>query len=141
MRFENPDQVVDDFRAMTYTSYDEAAGRGERLHRGAAARRALQATPVPLMVIFGDEDQIFDAELSIEGYQDVPGVQTELIQDAGHAPQVEKPEEVAELIEASRSAGARAGAESAAEGRVKPRLTHEDAKPGSDPANEKKPKQ
>ncbi|MDQ2630828.1 MAG: alpha/beta hydrolase, partial [Actinomycetota bacterium] len=45
------------------------------------------------------EDQIFDAELSIEGYSDVPGVQTELIEDAGHAPQVEKPEEVAELID------------------------------------------
>jgi len=97
--FENPDQVVDDFRAMTYTSYDEASAEANDFTEELPLDERFKRTPVPLMVIFGEEDQIFDAELSIEGYQDVPGVQTELIQDAGHAPQVEKPEEVAELLE------------------------------------------
>ncbi len=98
--FENPDQVVDDFRAMTYTSYDEAHAESDDFTKELPLDERFKQTPVPLMVIFGAEDQIFDADLSLEGYADVPGVQTELIEDAGHAPQVEKPEEVAELLEA-----------------------------------------
>lgn len=97
--FDNPDQVVDDFRAMTYTSYDGAAAESDDFTKELPLDERFKQTPVPLMVIFGAEDQIYDAELSIEGYADVPGVQTEVIEDAGHAPQVEKPEEVAKLID------------------------------------------
>jgi pimeloyl-ACP methyl ester carboxylesterase len=97
--FENPDQVVDDFRSMTYTSYDEAPTEADDFTEELPLNERFTQTPVPLMVIFGAEDQIFDADLSIEGFQDVPGVQTELIDDAGHTPQVEKPDEVIELIE------------------------------------------
>ena len=84
---------------MTYTSYDEAPAENDDYTEELPLDERFKQTPVPLMVIFGAEDQIFDAEESIEGYADVPGVQTELIEDAGHAPQVEKPEEVAELLE------------------------------------------
>ena len=97
--FENPDQVVDDFRAMTYTSYDEASAESDDFTDELPLDERFKRTPVPLMVIFGAEDQIYDAELSIEGYSDVPGVQAEVVEDAGHAPQVEKPEEVAKLLE------------------------------------------
>ena len=97
--FENPDQVVDDFRAMTYTSFDAAPAENEEYTEELPLDERFKRTPVPLLVIFGEEDQLFDAPESIEGYADVPGVQTELIKDAGHAPQVEKPEEVAELLE------------------------------------------
>jgi pimeloyl-ACP methyl ester carboxylesterase len=84
---------------MTYTSYDEAAAESDDFTKELPIDERFKQTPVPLMVIFGAEDQIYDAELSIEGYSDVPGVQTEVIEGAGHAPQVEKPDEVAELIE------------------------------------------
>ncbi len=97
--FENPDQVVDDFRSMTYTSYDEAPAETDDYTTELPLDERFRQTPVPLLVIFGAEDQILDAEESIEGYSGVPGVQTELIEDAGHAPQVEKPEEVAELLD------------------------------------------
>ena len=50
------------------------------------------------MVIFGAEDQIFDAQKEIARYGDVPGVQTHLIQGAGHSPNVETPDQVAPLI-------------------------------------------
>jgi pimeloyl-ACP methyl ester carboxylesterase len=93
------DQIVDDFRAMTYTSYDEAAAEGTDFTDEQPLDERFTQTPVPLMVIFGAEDQIYDAELSLEGFADVPGVQLETIEGAGHAPQVEKPEEVAALIE------------------------------------------
>jgi pimeloyl-ACP methyl ester carboxylesterase len=97
--FDDPDQVVEDYRAMTYTSNDETPAAVEDYAEELPLDERFKRTPVPLMVIFGAEDQIVDAELAIEGYSDVPGVQTELIEDAGHAPQVEKPEEVAELID------------------------------------------
>ncbi|MDQ3759173.1 MAG: alpha/beta hydrolase [Actinomycetota bacterium] len=97
--FEDSDQVVEDFRAMTYTSYDEASAEANAYTAELPLDERLTQTPVPLLVIFGAEDQIFDTELSIEGFGNVPGVQTEVIKDAGHAPQVEKPEEVAKLLE------------------------------------------
>lgn len=97
--FDDPDQVVSDFRAMTYTSYDEASAEANEFTEELPLDERFKRTPVPLMVIFGAEDQIFDAEKSLEGFEDVPGVRTELIEGAGHAPQVEKPAAVARLLE------------------------------------------
>ena len=37
--FPNPDQVVEDLRAMTYTSFDRSPDGGGRLHRGDPAQR------------------------------------------------------------------------------------------------------
>jgi len=125
--FENQDQIVDDFRSMTYTSYDAAPAENEAYTEELPLDERFKQTPVPLLVIFGEEDQLFDAEESIEGYSDVPGVQTELIEGAGHAPQVEKPEEVAKLID---------------DFSVQPEVEEPEKKqkPGSDPENRKKPK-
>ena len=51
------------------------------------------------MVIFGAEDQIYDAQAAVDRYrQHVPGVQTHLIPGAGHSPNVERPNAVAPLI-------------------------------------------
>lgn len=97
--FDDPNQVVEDFRAMTYTSYDDASAEANDFTQEMPLDERFTKTPVPLMVIFGAEDQIFDAEKSIEGFEDVPGVETELIEGAGHAPQVEKPQDVAKLID------------------------------------------
>ena len=97
--FDDPEQVVQDFRAMTYTSYDDASAEANEFTEESPLDERFSKTPVPLMVIFGAEDQMFDAEKSLEGFSDVPGVQTKLIDGAGHAPQVEKPEEVAKLID------------------------------------------
>jgi pimeloyl-ACP methyl ester carboxylesterase len=97
--FDDPDQVVEDFRAMTYTSFDTANGESDDFVDEEPLDERFQRTPVPLMVIFGAEDQVYDAEESIAGFSDVPGVRTELVEGAGHAPQVERPEEVARLLE------------------------------------------
>ena len=124
--FDDPDQVVSDFRAMTYTSYDEASAEANDFTEELPLDERFKQTPVPLMVIFGAEDQIFDAGKSLEGFEDVPGVRTELIEGAGHAPQVEKPAEVAKLIEGFS---------------LDPVVSEKKSrKPGSDPSNEKKSK-
>jgi 2-hydroxymuconate-semialdehyde hydrolase len=97
--FDEPDQVVTDFRAMTYTSFDAAHDEADDFVDELPLDERFKQVPVPLLVMFGAEDQIFDAERSLEGFADVPGVRTELIEDAGHAPQVERPEDVAALLE------------------------------------------
>lgn len=97
--FADEDVPVEDVRAMTYTSYDESPARGDDFADEMPLDQRFTAAAVPLLVIFGADDQIFDAERAVAGYEQVPGVQTEIIEGAGHAPQVERPEEVARLLE------------------------------------------
>lgn len=97
--FDDPDQVLADFDAMTYTSFDSARAQADDYVEELPLNERFKQVPVPLLVIFGAEDQVFDAERAVEGYADVPGVQTEIVDEAGHAPQVEQPEAVATLLD------------------------------------------
>ena len=85
----DPDQVLADYDAMTYTSFDTAPGEVEDFLDDETLDERFTRVPVPLMVIFA-EDQIFDAEEAVERFAGVPGVRTELVEGAGHAPQVEE---------------------------------------------------
>ncbi len=96
--FTNPDQPVDDLRAMTYTAYKETHDEEQSFVDEAPLDQRLAATHLPVLVIFGAEDQIYDAEEGVARYRQVPGAETHLIPGAGHSPNVEKPEEVAPLI-------------------------------------------
>lgn len=97
--FENPDQPVDDLRAMTYTAFKETYDAEKAFVNDSPLDERLAATHLPTMVIFGAEDQIYDAQEAVARYrQNVPGVQTHLIPGTGHSPNVEKPDEVAPLI-------------------------------------------
>jgi pimeloyl-ACP methyl ester carboxylesterase len=97
--FDNPDQPVDDLRAMTYTAYNETYDAEQDFVDQAPLDQRLAAAHVPTMVIFGSEDQIYDAQEAVERYRaDVPGVQTHLIPGAGHSPNVERPNAVAPLV-------------------------------------------
>jgi pimeloyl-ACP methyl ester carboxylesterase len=97
--FEDPDQVVEDLRAMTYTAYTDAAGAEDDYTDEQPLDDRLAGAGIPLLVIFGAEDQIYDPpEDALEAYGDVPGARTALIERAGHSPNVETPERVAALI-------------------------------------------
>jgi pimeloyl-ACP methyl ester carboxylesterase len=96
--FENPDQVVDDVRAMTYTAFDKSHSAVDDYTAEIPLDERLTDAAVPLLVIFGSEDQIANADESLAGFEDVPGVRTATIEGAGHSPNVEKPEETARLI-------------------------------------------
>ena len=97
--FQNPEQPVDDLRAMTYTAFKQTADEEKKFVDEAPLDQRLAATHVPVMVIFGAEDQIYDAQAAVARYQqNVPGVQVHLIPGAGHSPNVERPNEVAPLI-------------------------------------------
>ncbi|MDX6582192.1 MAG: hypothetical protein QOI10_1376 [Solirubrobacterales bacterium] len=97
--FPNPDQVVNDFHAMTYTAYTDAYDANTNYTKEASLDQRLRQIPVPLLSIFGSEDQICDPERSQAAYAAVPGTKTAEVDGAGHSPNVEKPEQTAALIE------------------------------------------
>jgi pimeloyl-ACP methyl ester carboxylesterase len=97
--FPNPDQVVDDYHAMTYTSFKDAADANSDYTDEATLDQRLRQIPVPLLSIFGSEDQICDPQSSQAAYAALPGAQVAEVRGAGHSPNVEKPEETAALIE------------------------------------------
>jgi pimeloyl-ACP methyl ester carboxylesterase len=96
--FENPDEVVDDLRKMTYTAFDDTAGAESDYTDEEPLDERLTGLEVSLLVIFGAEDQVYDADEALDRYAEIPGARTELIEGAGHSPNVETPAEIAPLI-------------------------------------------
>jgi pimeloyl-ACP methyl ester carboxylesterase len=96
--FEDPDQPVVDFHAMTYKAYKNSnSGERDYVSEKPLDDR-LTAIAKPLLVIFGSEDQLYDAEKATAAYKDVRGAQTTIVEGAGHSPNVEKPQQTAALI-------------------------------------------
>ena len=95
--YEVPDEFVDEFNRMTYTSYDSDGEEGDFMDVEPLDRR-IEATGTPLLAIFGAEDQIYDSKEALAAYAKMPGAQTVLIPGAGHSPNVEKPARTAALI-------------------------------------------
>jgi pimeloyl-ACP methyl ester carboxylesterase len=94
--FDVPDEFVEDYRRMTFNSYNESAEDEYRDERPLDER--LRAVGVPLLVIFGSEEQIYDAREALRAFADVPGAETELIEGVGHSPNVERPAQTARLV-------------------------------------------
>lgn len=96
--YEVDDKYVQDLRDMTYPAYRDSADAGEGYTDEAPLPDRIASTGLPLLVIFGEEDQIFPAREALSAYAGVAGVETVLIPGSGHSPQVEAPEETAEAI-------------------------------------------
>jgi len=97
--YDVPDQFVDDVKRMTYTAYDDSYDAFNSYVDDAPLDQRLRRLGLPLLAIFGAEDQIIDAKRALGAYAKVPGAQTALIQGAGHSPNVERPVQTASLIE------------------------------------------
>jgi pimeloyl-ACP methyl ester carboxylesterase len=96
--FEVPDQFVEDFREMTYTSYDDShRGSADYSDQSGLAER-LADESLPLLVVFGSQDDLVDPE-SAQGYRRVPGARIVVLDGVGHSPHVERPAATARLIE------------------------------------------
>lgn len=96
--YDVPDEFVEEFKRMTYTSYHDAdQGEDDYLSEKPLDQR-LRETGVPLLAVFGAEDQIFEAKKSLAAFAKVPGARTALIPGAGHSPNVEKPGRTARLV-------------------------------------------
>lgn len=96
--FEVPDKYIEDVRQMTYPSYTKSFSASQDYTDSEPLNDRIEKTGVPLLVIFGEEDQIYDSREALSAYAAIPGVQTLLIPGAGHSPQVEAPAETAAAI-------------------------------------------
>ena len=93
------DQVVDDYSAMTYTSYDRSPAESDDYGDELPLDQRVRTAAVPLLVIFGEEDQLYDdPDAAAEAYADVPGARITMIPDVGHSPNVEVPARTSRLI-------------------------------------------
>jgi len=97
--FDVPDQFVDDLKRMTYTAYDHSSSAADDYTGDSPLQERIRPLHLPLLAIFGAEDQIVDARPALSAYADVPAAQTALLQGSGHSPQVEKPVETARVIQ------------------------------------------
>jgi pimeloyl-ACP methyl ester carboxylesterase len=96
--YDVPDEFVEEFKRMTYTSYHDGADGEDDYLSDEPLDRRLREIGVPLMAIFGAEDQIYDAQESLAAFAKVPGARTAMIRGAGHSPDVEKPARTAGLV-------------------------------------------
>ncbi len=95
--YDVPDEFVDEFRRMTYTSYDSDGEEGEYMDEEPLDRRIARMR-IPLLAIFGAEDQIYDSSGALAAYAKVPGARTVMVAGAGHSPNVERPARTAALV-------------------------------------------
>jgi pyruvate dehydrogenase E2 component (dihydrolipoamide acetyltransferase) len=80
-------------RAAARSTFDGAAQRLD-------VRRALADSDVPVLVIWGAEDRVFDVCQAHALTLAVPHAQVRIVEEAGHVPHVERPDAVVGLIDA-----------------------------------------
>lgn len=97
--FPVPDYVVEDVNRMTYPPYHDWPDALSSFTSEKPLDQRIKASYVPLLVIFGSEDRIFDARTSLSTYAALEGARTELLDGIGHTPMIEAPEKTAALIE------------------------------------------
>lgn len=98
--FEVPDAFVEDVKRLTYTAYDSSPSGTDDFLSAESLDRRLAAIGKPLLVTMGAEEQIVnDPERALDQYAgSVPAARTELIDGAGHSPNVERPALTANLL-------------------------------------------
>jgi pimeloyl-ACP methyl ester carboxylesterase len=96
--FHDPDQVVHDYRAMTFTSYRECWNGELAFLNSRRLDERLRDVGVPALVVFGDQDRFFLGRESADAFRQVPNARVELLAGVGHSPNVECPDEVARLV-------------------------------------------
>ena len=102
------DQVVDDYRAMTYTSYDRSPAESDDYEDELPLDQRVRDAAVPLLVIFGEEDQLYDdPDAAAQAYGDVPGARITII--PGRRPLAERREARPDLPPDPRLRGAAGG--------------------------------
>lgn len=96
--FGNPEQVVEDNRAMTYTSFDVAAAESDRFSDEGTIAARITAAGVPFLAILGADDQIVDTPAAAQSFEAVPGATVQVFDGIGHSANLEAPSETAELL-------------------------------------------
>ncbi|NUR31915.1 MAG: alpha/beta fold hydrolase [Catenulispora sp.] len=103
--FTAPSELVDDVRAMTYHGLLATSHASDDYLREQTMPERLSGLGMPILVIFGEQDQRWAAPRSAELYRAVAGVRVEVLADSGHSPMVEQPARTAELLAEFAGAG------------------------------------
>jgi pimeloyl-ACP methyl ester carboxylesterase len=96
--FDDPDQVVHDYRNMTYRSYADSWDGEESFLRATRLDERVRRLGIPTLVIFGEQDGFFHADECVAAFRAVPVTRVEVLAGAGHSPNVERPADVARLV-------------------------------------------
>jgi pimeloyl-ACP methyl ester carboxylesterase len=95
--FDVPDQFVQDFNRMTYSSYDSSHNADDGYEKKRAVADRLAALNKPLLAIQGAEDQLVHPS-SVQYFRRVPNAKIAVLPESGHSGMVEQPGETAHLI-------------------------------------------
>ncbi len=95
--FDVPDRFVEDFRDMTYTSYDDSHRGSDDYSKESGLAERLADESVPLLVVFGSKDELVGPRVGA-GLPHVPGARVVVLDGVGHSPHVERPAATARLI-------------------------------------------
>ena len=96
--FDVPDAFVEDVKRMTYSAYTGSHDAYDNYTGEEPLPQRAAATGKPTLAIMGAEEQIAkDPSAALAAYR-AAGAATELIQGAGHSPEVEKPAETASMV-------------------------------------------
>ena len=93
-----PDEFVDDVDKMTFSAYDKSRAEADEFVEDKPNSKRVAEADVPLLVIFGTEDEIVDPEAADRWKRDVPRARVVKMPDVGHSPHWENPREVVELL-------------------------------------------
>jgi pimeloyl-ACP methyl ester carboxylesterase len=93
-----PDAFIEDFRRQTYTSFDDAAQAETDFLDEESLDSRLRGSGIPVLAIFGAEEQLYEPEKALAAFVALPGAETALVQGAGHSPNVERPSRTAALV-------------------------------------------
>lgn len=96
--FSDPDQVVRDYRRMTFHSYKASTRAESRFLEEERLDDRLRRLGVPALVAFGEHDRFFRASDCARAFQALPEVRVEILDGVGHSPPLEVPERAAELV-------------------------------------------
>ena len=93
-----PDAFVDDLDGMTFSAYDKSQSEARDFVEDRPNSERVEEARVPLLVIFGTEDDIVDPEAADAWKKDVPRARVVKMRDVGHSPHWEQPREVSQLL-------------------------------------------
>ncbi|MEV0247222.1 alpha/beta hydrolase [Nocardia sp. NPDC050712] len=95
--FDDPGRVIADTRATAGPMYREVGNVRRSRLAATPLDQQVAAAGLPTLVIHGRHDALYDCAATVARYEAV-GAHTHVIEDAGHSPNVEQPEAVAQAL-------------------------------------------
>lgn len=93
-----PDQFVDDLDGMTFSAYDKSSAEAGDFVEERPNSERVADSGVPLLVIFGTEDEIVEPDAADRWKEDVPRARVVKMRGVGHSPHWERPRQVTQLL-------------------------------------------